>query len=143
VLREYGYGDMLFNYGCIPQTWEDPHKRHEMTGTLGDNDPIDVVDIGSKMWTCGSLVAVKVLGVLGMIDSGETDWKVRRPLLPALSLTKHGMRTALPMCLHPAASALPLHALPCPSRRLPTNLHLPAAHRHQRGGPHGPAADGH
>lgn len=30
-----------------------------------------------QMWNTGSIVAVKILGVLGMIDSGETDWKVR------------------------------------------------------------------
>lgn len=46
---------------------------------MGDNDPIDIVDIGTKMWTTGSIVAVKILGVLAMIDSGETDWKVRGP----------------------------------------------------------------
>ena len=43
----------------------------------GDNDPLDILDIGSKMWTTGSIVRVKVLGVLAMIDAGETDWKVR------------------------------------------------------------------
>jgi inorganic pyrophosphatase len=93
---------MLFNYGCIPQTWEDPHKRHEMTGTLGDNDPIDVVDIGSKMWTCGSLVAVKVLGVLGMIDSGETDWKVRSPLR---SGAEHLSAAAVAICSSSTATS--------------------------------------
>ncbi len=41
----------------------------------GDNDPIDVVDIGTKQWTTGSIVRVKLLGVLAMIDAGETDWK--------------------------------------------------------------------
>ena len=24
-LRYYQYGDMLFNYGAFPQTWEDPN----------------------------------------------------------------------------------------------------------------------
>ena len=46
------------------------------TGCGGDNDPLDLVDIGSKMWGVGSIVRVKVLGVLGLIDAGETDWKV-------------------------------------------------------------------
>ncbi len=25
---------------------------------------------------CGSVVAVKILGVLALIDEGETDWKI-------------------------------------------------------------------
>lgn len=76
VLREYNYGDMLFNYGAIPQTWENPHHKHPATGASGDNDPIDAIDIGNKRWGTGSIVRVKVLGVLAMIDSGETDWKL-------------------------------------------------------------------
>jgi inorganic pyrophosphatase len=42
----------------------------------GDNDPLDIVEIGTKQWAVGSIVRVKVLGVLAMIDSGETDWKL-------------------------------------------------------------------
>lgn len=37
---------------------------------------LDVVEIGSKQWSTGSVVRVKVLGILALIDSGETDWKV-------------------------------------------------------------------
>ena len=90
TLREYTYGDMLFNYGAVPQTWENPKFVSPETGTIGDNDPIDIVDIGAKMWSTGSIVAVKVLGVLGMIDSGETDWKliginISDPLAPLLN----------------------------------------------------------
>merc|ERR1719230_1003836 len=39
-LREYKYGDMLFNYGCFPQTWEDPAHVTPDTGFGGDNDPV-------------------------------------------------------------------------------------------------------
>lgn len=28
TLREYAWGDMIFNYGCVPQTWEDPKFVH-------------------------------------------------------------------------------------------------------------------
>jgi len=42
----------------------------------GDNDPIDVIEIGGKIHPRGSVIQVKVLGVLAMIDDGETDWKV-------------------------------------------------------------------
>jgi inorganic pyrophosphatase len=68
--------DSLVNYGCLPQTWEDPDHVDEHTKYGGDNDPIDVVEIGSRVAAIGDVYAVKVLGVLGMIDDGETDWKV-------------------------------------------------------------------
>jgi len=75
-LREYAWGDMMFNYGAFPQTWESPEHITEGTGKPGDNDPLDAIEIGNKQWSTGSIVAVKVLGVLALIDSGETDWKV-------------------------------------------------------------------
>ncbi|OQR86475.1 inorganic pyrophosphatase [Achlya hypogyna] len=75
-LREYGWGDMMFNYGALPQTWEDPNHITEGTGCGGDNDPLDVIEIGTKKWNVGSIVQVKVLGVLALIDDNETDWKV-------------------------------------------------------------------
>ncbi|KAF0720567.1 Aste57867_207 [Aphanomyces stellatus] len=75
-LREYGWGDMMFNYGALPQTWEDPDHVTEGTGCGGDNDPLDVIEIGTKQWHVGSIVQVKVLGVLALIDDNETDWKV-------------------------------------------------------------------
>lgn len=75
-LREYKYGDMCFNYGAFPQTWEDPSHTTPDTGFAGDNDPIDAMEIGYKMQRTGSVTKVKVLGCLAMIDDGETDWKV-------------------------------------------------------------------
>lgn len=42
----------------------------------GDNDPVDVVEIGEAEVTMGSVTPVKPLGVLAMIDVGELDWKV-------------------------------------------------------------------
>ncbi|EQC30760.1 hypothetical protein SDRG_11521 [Saprolegnia diclina VS20] len=74
-LRFYHF-DSLVNYGCIPQTWEDPAHVDESTRYGGDNDPIDVVEIGSHVAATGDVYPVKVLGVLGMIDEDETDWKV-------------------------------------------------------------------
>ena len=67
---------MLFNYGAFPQTWEDPAHVTPDTGHGGDNDPIDAVEIGTKMFRTGSVVKVKVLGCLAMIDDGATT---RRP----------------------------------------------------------------
>lgn len=66
----------LVNYGCLPQTWEDPEHVDDNTKHGGDNDPIDVCEIGRYVASVGEVYPVKVLGVLGMIDSGETDWKV-------------------------------------------------------------------
>ncbi|CAI5700658.1 hypothetical protein KXD40_005323 [Peronospora effusa] len=66
----------LINYGCLPQTWEDPNHVDAATKHGGDNDPIDVCEIGSRVASIGEIYPVKVLGVLGMIDGGETDWKV-------------------------------------------------------------------
>merc|ERR1712232_1319821 len=42
----------------------------------GDNDPLDVVEVGSRIRGCGEIYQAKVLGILGMIDEGEMDWKV-------------------------------------------------------------------
>jgi inorganic pyrophosphatase len=75
VPREY-HGPIFWNYGCLPQTWEDPRLKHHALGAFGDNDPIDVVEIGSKALPVGSVTKVKVLGAFAMIDDGELDWKV-------------------------------------------------------------------
>jgi len=74
-LRDY-HGPIFWNYGCLPQTWEDPNVKHPELGCFGDDDPIDVVEIGSKSLEMGSVKPVKALGVLAMIDDGELDWKV-------------------------------------------------------------------
>jgi inorganic pyrophosphatase len=74
-LRDY-HGPIFWNYGCLPQTWEDPNQEHPELKCFGDNDPIDVVEIGSKALAMGTVAEVKPLGVLAMIDDGELDWKV-------------------------------------------------------------------
>ena len=65
-----------FNYGAFPQTWEDPKHRDVDTKKLGDGDPIDACEIGSIPCKVGDIIQVKVLGIWGMIDEGQTDWKV-------------------------------------------------------------------
>ena len=47
-----------------------------MLKCFGDDDPIDVVEIGSEAMAQGTVAPVKALGVLAMIDDGELDWKV-------------------------------------------------------------------
>ena len=73
--RYYTYGTPFFNYGLIPQTWEDPSLISPQ-GNGGDNDPIDVIEIGSGPLKMGSINPCKVLGSLELIDEGETDHKV-------------------------------------------------------------------
>lgn len=69
----HGY---IHNYGAIPQTWEDITCDNGELKLYGDNDPLDVVEIGSKVFETGQIVRVKVLGSLALIDDGELDWKV-------------------------------------------------------------------
>lgn len=66
----------IWNYGAFPQTWEDPTHCHPDTKAKGDNDPIDVVEIGELVGYPGQVKQVKVLGIMAMLDEGETDWKV-------------------------------------------------------------------
>lgn len=66
-------GDIFFNYGCFPRTWEDPEHTHPDTGFPGDNDPLDVCEIGLRIVATGDVRQVKVLGVLAMIDEGRED----------------------------------------------------------------------
>lgn len=72
----FPYHGYLTNYGALPQTWEDPTQLDSLTQLKGDNDPLDVCEIGSFKHKRGSVVGVKVLGALGLIDEGETDWKI-------------------------------------------------------------------
>jgi len=74
-LREY-HGPIFWNYGMFPQTWEDPTVEQAELKVAGDNDPLDVVEIGSEALATGTVARVKVLGALAMIDDGELDWKV-------------------------------------------------------------------
>eukprot|EP01026_Neomeris_dumetosa_P007568 TRINITY_DN12340_c0_g1_i1.p1 TRINITY_DN12340_c0_g1~~TRINITY_DN12340_c0_g1_i1.p1 ORF type:complete len:271 (-),score=48.34 TRINITY_DN12340_c0_g1_i1:330-1142(-) len=75
-LRFYPY-NINWNYGLLPQTWEDPGVVNEDAGKVsGDNDPVDVVEIGSSTLKMGGLYKVKPVGVYAMIDGGELDWKV-------------------------------------------------------------------
>lgn len=69
----HGY---IWNYGALPQTWENPEHLDPSTGCKGDNDPIDVLEIGQRVANRGDVVQVKILGTVALIDEGETDWKV-------------------------------------------------------------------
>ncbi|KAH0434693.1 inorganic pyrophosphatase [Colletotrichum kahawae] len=80
----------LWNYGAFPQTWEDPNAVHPETKAKGDNDPLDVCEIGELVGYTGQVKQVKVLGVMALLDEEETDWKVividvNDPLAPKLN----------------------------------------------------------
>jgi inorganic pyrophosphatase len=83
----HGY---IWNYGAFPQTWEDPNQSHAETKAKGDNDPLDVCEIGEQVGYTGQIKQVKVLGIMALLDEGETDWKiivvdVMDPLAPKLN----------------------------------------------------------
>lgn len=69
----HGY---IWNYGALPQTWENPQHIDPNTQCKGDNDPIDICEIGARVADRGEVVQVKVLGTVALIDEGETDWKL-------------------------------------------------------------------
>ncbi|KAF3550311.1 hypothetical protein DY000_02000406 [Brassica cretica] len=75
-LRYYPY-NINWNYGLLPQTWEDPSQANaEVEGAFGDNDPVDVVEIGETQRKIGEVLKIKPLAALAMIDEGELDWKI-------------------------------------------------------------------
>ncbi|KAF9582001.1 Inorganic pyrophosphatase [Lunasporangiospora selenospora] len=76
VRHIFPYRGYMWNYGAFPQTWEDPNKVDPDTNARGDRDPLDVIEIGEQVGFTGQIKQVKVLGVIGLLDQGETDWKV-------------------------------------------------------------------
>ncbi|KAL6317358.1 hypothetical protein AAG906_030111 [Vitis piasezkii] len=75
--QEWRVYDINWNYGLLPQTWEDPSfANSEVGGAFGDNDPVDVVEIGERQGKTGNILKVKPLAALAMIDEGELDWKI-------------------------------------------------------------------
>ena len=68
--------DLLLTLCIFFQTWEDPAHQHNETKANGDNDPLDVCEIGEQVGYVGQVKQVKVLGIMALLDEGETDWKV-------------------------------------------------------------------
>ncbi|HEY4477694.1 MAG TPA: inorganic diphosphatase [Candidatus Paceibacterota bacterium] len=66
-LDRVGYSSLAypFTYGAIPQTWD------------LDNDPLDVEIVNvTEPLVPGSLVEVRIIGVMKFIDGGEVDDKI-------------------------------------------------------------------
>jgi inorganic pyrophosphatase len=80
--RVLKYSSLPWNYGMIPQTWEDPEARfHDSAQSppavfQGDGDPVDVVELGSRPLARGEVLPVRILGAFALIDEGELDWKL-------------------------------------------------------------------
>jgi len=90
VKNSFPHVGYMWNYGAFPQTWENPRHLDENTGEKGDNDPVDCCEIGQRVANRGDVLEVKILGILGMIDDGQTDWKtividVNDPLAESLN----------------------------------------------------------
>jgi inorganic pyrophosphatase len=65
-----------YHFSSLPQTWEDPSVVVPDVGYVGDNDPLDAIEISGTPLGVGEIYIVKPLGILAMIDEGETDWKL-------------------------------------------------------------------
>uniref|UniRef100_A0A0K2U319 Inorganic pyrophosphatase n=1 Tax=Lepeophtheirus salmonis TaxID=72036 RepID=A0A0K2U319_LEPSM len=76
VANCFPYKGYIWNYGFIPQTWEDPDHLDHSTQCKGDGDPIDLCEIGQKVHTRGAIIQTKILGTLALVDEGQTDWKI-------------------------------------------------------------------
>ena len=58
----------IWNYGALPQTWENPDIQDPLTGLIGDGDPVDVIEIGNGIYPTGSVIQVYILFILEIIS---------------------------------------------------------------------------
>ncbi|XP_026382237.1 soluble inorganic pyrophosphatase 6, chloroplastic-like isoform X2 [Papaver somniferum] len=85
-------------HNLLSLTCEDPTVANsEVDGAFGNNDPVDVVEIGDRQGKIGEILKVKPLGALAMINEGELDWKIVATSLddPRASLVNDGTLTAI------------------------------------------------
>ena len=70
--REYVWGDMMFNYGAIPQTWEDPNHIYSSTQKPGDGDPIasEICGLTTIAFWCNKINKYGVLRVRKSKNNG-------------------------------------------------------------------------
>jgi inorganic pyrophosphatase len=66
----FPYHGSSWNYGVLPQTWEDIDHVDPNTGAKGDNDPLDVCEIGCRIPRRGEVIQIKILGAVALIDEG-------------------------------------------------------------------------
>ena len=76
VNRYYQMGT-FFNYGFIPQTWDSNRTgKYQVPDFIGDNDPLDVIEISPGPIYSMLPQECVILGALGLIDQEEIDWKI-------------------------------------------------------------------
>lgn len=66
-LDRVGYSSLVypFAYGAIPMTWDE------------DNDPLDIFIVNvTEQFVPGTLVEIRILGVMKFVDGGEVDDKI-------------------------------------------------------------------
>ena len=57
-----------FNYGMLPQTWENPDILNPKTQLYGDNDPLDICELGTNEIKTGTVVKRRILDSLCVSD---------------------------------------------------------------------------
>lgn len=65
-----------WNKGFFPETWSNPNATNGEVGSPGNNTPLDVIEIGFAQIEVGSVVPVKPLGILALIQDGKLAWKI-------------------------------------------------------------------
>lgn len=69
--------DYIHNIGYLPQTFLSSEVKDTLSGLMGTNRPLEVVEISDRDQQIGDVVPVKILGVLGVMnDMNEIDYKL-------------------------------------------------------------------
>ncbi|KAJ4289280.1 hypothetical protein N0V88_007031 [Collariella sp. IMI 366227] len=72
VKNTFPYKGYIWNYGALPQVnLGESHHTHPDTHARGDNDPLDVCEIGHTVAKTGDIKHVKPLGILGLLDERQ------------------------------------------------------------------------
>eukprot|EP00831_Metopus_contortus_P026770 TRINITY_DN2268_c0_g1_i4.p1 TRINITY_DN2268_c0_g1~~TRINITY_DN2268_c0_g1_i4.p1 ORF type:complete len:202 (-),score=11.64 TRINITY_DN2268_c0_g1_i4:44-649(-) len=84
IATQYSNLYTYFNYGMLPQTWSDSTTKECKAGLIvykkiqlqGDDDPLDICELGSKEFEIGDVIRTQILGAFCVQDKNECDWKV-------------------------------------------------------------------
>uniref|UniRef100_A0A8C9X2G8 inorganic diphosphatase n=1 Tax=Sander lucioperca TaxID=283035 RepID=A0A8C9X2G8_SANLU len=82
VANIFPHKGYIWNYGALPQTWEDPNHTDKETHCCGDNDPIDVCEIGTQIYSLYQVAnwsSVLILLNAFVFSSGIEDVRKSRP----------------------------------------------------------------
>ncbi|XP_026470527.1 inorganic pyrophosphatase-like [Ctenocephalides felis] len=72
----FPYHGYMWNVCSLPQTWSNPEQADTSTGILGCNSPLEVLEIGCKRLPRGSVIQVKILGSLALLEDHQCKWKL-------------------------------------------------------------------